>query len=1342
MPGLKQLQKFNSDIISLGNEPSLRNERGEKPVTVPIPKTVKDVDDSDDFVLGMPQIDPSKIQEKKPVQEDEDFSDITGNGASKPAVDMSQTVDVPDLSSLLTPEVSQGGEAEEVPDLSMFMEPVEEEAPEPEPEPEPKEIPISDLSLEDLLGGAGFDGTTGDDMPEEFQEKEEEEIPLFPPEENQDEQKNEPEPRRSVVPEIPEEPEPVEEAQPVEEIAPSDSIDEPEEVEELEEIPEAESLGGDLDSVSDFDLAEPVEEPSASDFDLAEPFEISDEPSAPAFDAAEDFASTSNSEDISQPPAPSESPESFEMPDDFSSSEIPGGFDLDKIDNMNLEDLSLEDLGLDADLPTVSDLDDDFKLPDENELNKAASEEVQDAEEFEELTEAINDATSDGFIIGSGDDDLNSGFTFDGVPFDMGSEENDAIAEQPEELDSLESSEKNEPASKTNDAAQPAQDEDPLAGVEGLDLLDEAVDVSDFGIDNLEALESLPGSEKLEPKEVSSGTDFTDATGEFDLSPDGLFDAGDLDTPDFAGNVSDFDLEKLAQEEPEAPAAAEPAKVDEDFDVVDLDSEFGDFGSGDGQSENDGEVSFESSENLDDMPLETFDTSEMEGMDFELPETDSQLSGGAGSDFDLGSSDDFGLDNGEFEIPGFSDVDTVLEGKDGKMKRPEPKQSAAEEVLEKNTLSDEQYKKFLKNLVSYPLNVRIAVEELIVKDEFTDDAEFEIIQKVLKKVSARQLASELEKMLDITILVPRDFERRTAEEYEAYKASFQYQLKNKIIPGTIIAAVSAAILYLLSVFVIFCIYRPMKANGLYEEGYDLLCNEQYPQAEQKFAEAQEYRKIKKWYYKFAEGFRERRKYLKAEEWYNYTLRDFDYDKKAGIDYTEMELYDRANYSKAENLAKRMILDHHINDEDGMLLLGDIYLEWATEEDDSKFDDAFRNYSELIQRYGSKNKYLGRQMRYYVRTDSLENVLTLKPHFMKDEDSLESDDWTELSGYCLDKLYGYLPPQREYLREKIEDVKEMLVRAVKADEENPTALYNLSRYYVEVKNSPYAKATLDQTIEAYKTKNVRRTKDIYNEIDAYRLLGEQYADENLFIDAVNKYTEGLAIYNSEHNESGLKPNEKIGKLYADYGDIDYFVEGNMNSALNNYMDSIVAGNDTPHIRYKIGYIQYGKQNYSEALGSFMKSSELYASDPNLLLAMGNTLALKNENNAASGYYSELMDYLETQKEHKGILLPQVRQSDSAIVNDYLKASNNYGVTLFKQAKRTGSSKLNASAIVQFQNSVRAWDALTRNQTSMVRLSGSNLAEKNIQYATHPVSEFEPALYTEISRTLTDEKGLIK
>ena len=57
-----------------------------------------------------------------------------------------------------------------------------------------------------------------------------------------------------------------------------------------------------------------------------------------------------------------------------------------------------------------------------------------------------------------------------------------------------------------------------------------------------------------------------------------------------------------------------------------------------------------------------YDTSEMEGLDFGIPDTDAQLSGGAGGDFELGNNDDFSME-GDFEIPGFSDVQTAKEEK-------------------------------------------------------------------------------------------------------------------------------------------------------------------------------------------------------------------------------------------------------------------------------------------------------------------------------------------------------------------------------------------------------------------------------------------------------------------------------------------------------------------------------------------------------------------------------------------------------------------------------------------------------------------------------------------------------
>ena len=460
----------------------------------------------------------------------------------------------------------------------------------------------------------------------------------------------------------------------------------------------------------------------------------------------------------------------------------------------------------------------------------------------------------------------------------------------------------------------------------------------------------------------------------------------------------------------------------------------------------------------------------------------------------------------------------------------------------------------------------------------------------------------------------------------------------------------------------------------------------------------------------------------------------------------MELNDLANYEKVENILLRQVLDFHVNDQDGILLLGDNYLEWATEKDSSKFDDARRCYSDLIQLYGNNSSkmdlFSSRMMRYFIRTDNLLEVLTLKERFYPRKKSLSAEDWTDLSGYLLEKLYGSLAPADEYLRSKIEDVKDMLVTAVKADSSNPVAHYNIAKYYINTNNSFYAKSSLNNAINAFEKTESHKRKDIYRFIDSYRLLGEEYTQEADYLKAMESYTSGISLFTNENIGRGLEGNRDIGKLYSDYGDIEYFVAGNMDGALESYQDAIDNDYDRGEIRYKIGFIQYGKKNYSDAIGSFMKASEDFSDDPNLLLAMGNTLSLKNDNYVAQSYYQRLLNQLNAEKEQKGILFPQVRKDEAEVVDKFLKVTNNLGVTLYRLARRTGNSAMNAQAMVNFQNSLRAWDSMTRNQQSMTRLGGSNLAEQNIKYVIHPTPEYEPAIYTEIPGTLSCEEDFIK
>ena len=1248
MPGLSQLKQFSSDILSLGDEINLRAARGEKPVKIEIPKDIEDINDSEEFVLGMPVIEA----EPEISSADEDLSDLTAlvnpsatksdkSGEAEPA----PSFEAPDMSALLNPVIADDADDAGMPDLSMFDEP--EEAEEEVVEEEPEEISIADMGLDALLAGGGFD--------------EPEPVP-------------EPEPapaETAPAPEVPDfdmsvldsvepldEAEPLEDAEPLEEVAPLDDA------ETLEDMPS-------LDEMDPLSEAEPLTEAAPGDaLSLDELMGAGDSTGAGDVVSFDDAA-----------PA-----------DEVAVAEDPSSFD---------EPVSLDDI------PS-------FDEP-------AATEETPSFDEAAPLEESPSFDMSESFDAASPLEEAPSSDSFD-MPdsFD--------IPEVPESFDETAETPENSETSETPDASM---------DLPSFDSFDEAAPEESASEGGSTELEELGDLDFEIPEEASAETageieaaEAAESSEEDSGIPDGLFDAGDFDLGGDAegGDTPDFSAED------EIP----------DYDTSGLDDEGGE----------------EAAEGDENALLEVFDTSEMEGMDFGIQDTDSQLGGGGEGDFELGSHDDFAME-GEFEIPGFSDVATAKEEKSskpklatGKDKTKKPKgkgknkdldepdfsEAAESEDLPPNTLSDAQYKVFLKNLSEYPLNVRLAFEDFIVQDEFTDDAEFEIIEKILNKAPARTVAGMLEKMLDTSIPIPRDFEHRTAAEYEAYKKSLSYQLRNKIIPGVLLGLLLTIVGWGLIKFTNYCIYRPLKANSLYKQGYALLQADEYPQAEMRFEEAVKKRINKKWFFKYARGYREHKQYQRAGNMYQNILRYFRHDKMAGLEYADMELNDLANYERAEEIVRREVLDYHINDADGILKLGDVFLEWGTEKDPSKLELAREQYATLIQLYKPTDLYMSRMMRYFIRTDNLREVIQMQKTFENREKSLGSDDWTELSGYLLDKYYGALAPSEEYLRFEIEGLRGLLLRAVKTNPDNPIAQYNLAKYFLKTNETSAIESTLQRAIEKFNTVPSMKKRDLYKYIDSYRLLGEHYIGTTDYLQAQEQFAEGISLFTTERDNAGFEGTPAIGKLYEDMGDIKYTISGDYDDALFNYKYSVELENDSPSIRYRIGYIQYKKKNYSEALGAFMKAGDGNVKERNLMLAMANTLYLRGDDYAAQGYYNQLIDELDDNIAENGLVLPQANVKDYDLINTYLYASNNYGVTLYKLAKRTGNSALNAQAMVQLSQSVRAWDALTRNQQSMVRLEGSNLAEQNIKYITHPIPEFEPSVYTDISKTLLDNERL--
>ena len=863
----------------------------------------------------------------------------------------------------------------------------------------------------------------------------------------------------------------------------------------------------------------------------------------------------------------------------------------------------------------------------------------------------------------------------------------------------------------------------------------------DFGDDTAgsatEATDSADtGSADFEMPDFGSFSDTSDTPdsgSEDDIPLPDFSDTDNFDMPDTAGFSSEA--------EPAAPPSPEPsAPAEDDLPMPDFDF---------GGEESSGTEASDTGDGMDLSGFDFSDAGDKAAGDTSSSDAPIEDQSALIPDFNLDDADNPAIeeDSGsdlDFSIPGFSDVTEATIPK-----KPLPKKEDEEEkILQANQFTDAEHKKFLENLYYYPLNLRMEIETLLVENQFKEEENINLIRMIIKKPPVRQLASHVGKMLDKHIEVPRNYEKRTAAQYEAYKATAEYQIKNRILPAAFATIVIGALLFSLCYLTNLFIIKPIRAEMLYKEGYSQLENNLFPQSEETFNKAITFKKNKKWAFKYANGYREKKQFVHARRMYTWLLNVFPKDKNAGLQYAEMELYDLSNYEEAERVVRRYVLDRFINDYDGMLLLGDIYLEWGTDTDPSKFPLALEAYENLKEVHQQDNTYLARMLRYYIRTDNLQKVLPLKGYFYPDKKTgnkrirkyLSPEDIYELSDYLLGKLYGVLSPAEEYLRTYIEDVLPLLRCTIEADPTMPEAYYNSARYYLHTGNTATAQSDLTKSLQLFKSASKKTRRRILNNIDAYRLLGELYKNQRDFIKAEEQYSQGIMLFEKEKDISSLKAGQQVGQLYSDMGDIEYFISGDNDAALRNYQKSIQYDNDTSSIRYRIGYIYYAAKQYVESLGSLLTAAEESGNDLHLLLALGNVLSLRDDNFAAEGYFERFIDEFDRIRIREKVILPQVDPDHNDLVENYMRAANNYGVALSRLALRTGNSGQNAKAMVYFSESSRAWDALTRNQTTLERNPASNLAAQNLKYLSYPQSTFEPAMYFDIPRTLQDEEIL--
>jgi tetratricopeptide (TPR) repeat protein len=608
---------------------------------------------------------------------------------------------------------------------------------------------------------------------------------------------------------------------------------------------------------------------------------------------------------------------------------------------------------------------------------------------------------------------------------------------------------------------------------------------------------------------------------------------------------------------------------------------------------------------------------------------------------------------------------------------------------------------------------------------------------LIKGAPAKETAALAGKILGRAITIPKGFEKSTGEALEVEQSSFAYIFVHNFLPVlrnfSLIAIVLACAGYLAYRF----IYTPFHAESLYKRGYERISAGEYQRANQLFNEAFSTRRKKDWFYKYAEAFRDEKRYMYAEEKYDELLRWYPRDKKGVLDYASLETNYLMNYAKADSLLRHELLDYAPDDREGLLAAGDNFLAWG-ETDPSKYEDARFSYARLLEKYGWTPPVVERMMKYFIRTDNLKEVLPLKDWFeASNKRRLSAPSLAELGGYLLDKQLEKAKGVPNAYVASIDGVRALLLEAVREQPSLPEPHYHLARYYNNLGNVREERITLENAIKAFDMAKEESIRRLGYRIDTHLRYANVLVNNREFFPAEEQLVRGISLYEDALTRNLVSRSPQYGKLYAGLGDLEYFVKtGSMETALSYYRRSEQNGWAPPEMQYRMGAAYYQLEDWKNALEYLFRASADLPLNRRLLFALGNAAYKRNDYFAAQGYYNRLLDILENQRSRLPVLLPNDRPEFLELGERLMMARNNAGVVYEALANQTGSRSYRSRAMSLYAESARAWDAITRSPTTMVRSPGVNLGFLNVTNALRPAAGYEPEIFIRIDKDVLE------
>ncbi len=1045
----------------------------------------------------------------------------------------------------------------------------------------------------------------------------------------------------------------------------------------------------------------------------------------------------------------------LDIDDDFDENLVTGDDDLDTSPNLDdfgsTEDLdSIEDVDtLDDDLDTSPNLDDFGSTEDldsiedvdtlDDDLDTSLNLDSFDNNEDLDSTEGI-DSIDDDFDSSLNLDDFGSTQDFDSIE-DVDSLDDDLDTslnldnfDNTEDLDSIEDVDTLDDDLDTSlnlDSFDNTQDLDSIEDVDNLDDdLDTSLNLDSF--DNTEDLDPIEDLDSLDDDlDTSLNLDDFGSTEDLDSIEDINSLDDDLDTSlnlDDFGSTQDLDsIEYVDSLDDESDTVSDLDSFEDLEEIEDLDDieEFDDLEELSDISDEDLDTSPDTLD--DDLGIQDIDIEDIEEIDDvnEIDELPDDTGFGSLSIEDEVLEEEFGsLDDDEedeFSLGDFGDsFNFDKEDTSSSLVLEEFEDKEEEEILQKEeiTYTKEEFEQIKNTLRNLPLNLRMVIEEEVAENGLFGPKLEELVTLLIDDAPIKDIVKFVNKKLGHNVKVSPAFVKLTALDFEKQKQKFSYILINVVFPKLkwiFPITILGSLLFLAGYFFV---YKVVKSENIYKNGYELILQDRYEEAFDSFMDSFNVHRKSKWYHIYADTYLERKAYNYAEKIYLQIINENSSDLGAILKYSWMKAFEEGEFEKAANFLLDYV-NHGYRDYELMVTLGDIYMKWATY-NSKYYEEARLWYAETMNKYGPKPDILFKYLNYFIETDNLQEVKNYRRMFEISSDiKVDGDIYAKMAGYLMDKGI-------------VDNVRETLFRGLNDNSRNPNLHYQLARYFASIDNYREVEKAARNAIFYYEYGGELTKEELSSLVDTKRILGDLYSKDEMYLAAEKNYKEASTIYENLLERNFVEKDEKFGKIYAGYGDIFYYAGNSYNSAKNLYTLAEENSYSTPELSYKKGFINYQNNDMESALVSFHASENIKENREQVMFAKANTLAFRGSYSSALTYYNMHLRYLQKIEEENETLYPADNQSHLALLENYIRLYNNIGVNLYKLKGDTALPEVGMA----FTKSTEYYDYLTRDPELLIRSGLKDLAYYNTKAVLYPTKNMELLMYNAIPKDFKD------